>query len=1395
MSDTQRALLGEWVKYVPELILERLLVDGRPEGPTLEVIECAVLFADISGFTPLTESFAQRGPAGVEMLTRVLNDFFGRVIETIHSHGGDIVKFAGDALTIIWRDHADADARAALGSDAGGAAQAGPDAGHEDLAALALRAANCALQILPAVAGYEADGHPLSLKLAIGVGRIAVVHVGGELNRWEFAISGQPMHQVAEAGHLALGNDVVVSPATWVLIGAFADGELLADGNRRLRALNHVLLPRVRPALAVRVELEDGVRAYLPAAVTRRIMAGHTDYIGELRTLTILFINLPGIRYDTPLPLAQQVMRGLQQALYFPYEGSINKLSVDDKGVTLIAALGMPPFSHEDDPERGVRAALAMWTALADLGLRCSIGVTTGRVYAGTVGSARRREYTIMGDRVNLAARLMQNADGTVLCDADTQTRARDDVEFGAGRAIQVKGKSEPVRVFQAQRVLKRTTAREQGGAATSLIGRRSELEHMAAMLQALINGGRNSVVVVEGEAGIGKSRVLQAFLEGAAHGPVRLLTATADAIEQSTGYLVWQELLLQLLRLGHVPPAERGAHVLQLLADDAVAQPYVPLLNSILNLNVADTPLTRDMSGAVRAANLQQLVTQLLAFSATRQPLLIVIDDVHWMDSASWAMLMAAWQDVSPLMLVLLMRPMGALQPAELAALRNDPRCHHVLLDRMSPAETVMLVARRLGVAALPEAVATFIRDRAEGHPFFAEEIGYALRDTGLVRIGDGVCKLVDGQNLEHANLPGTVEGIITSRIDRLQPAEQLTLKVASVIGRTFGLPLLSGVFPIAPERAQLSDHLDVLRRLDLTPLESGATQALYWFKHIVTQQVAYALMLGEQRQALHRNIALWYEREHAQDLAQYHGLLAHHWSQAEVPAKAIEYLELAAESACAANANTEALRLLDDLDRRIAAADVADHAQELRDLNAPFKRVHRARLRGTANHSLGRIAQTKHALRDAMTALGLPLPATTAGVIGSVLRELVVQISHRKLGVAAAPNDADERRRLVLGSIVCEELFLCYFFDNDVPNILLTTLRAINLSEQAHEVSPGLIRGYLSLAIALEAIPLRGLVDAYLQRARQALLKQDNQSIHAWANLAFTVIAAGRGQWPLAEEATARAMQITRQLGDDRAWEECAANMDLIRNMYGRFDAAADALSTAVLESGLRRQSVQVQGWGYALSALLAHHQQRIDDMRQPLAAFFANVDVNPAYADEINRLEAIGLAAQLAARDLRWDDARQLLVRGAAVIKALGTPSQFRIVTATQLYAEGAIEYWRCHPQDTAAPRWINAALGFIGSAARSFAVVRPKLAWLQGKRAYLAGNTAKAWRYWQGSEELAQGLDMPYDELHVACARMQLLGDTAAGARRNELQARLRTGTPLEVGNLTAVQSSL
>ena len=171
-------------------------------------------------------------------------------------------------------------------------------------------------------------------------------------------------------------------------------------------------------------EVETALRAYIPGAILARLAAGQSGWLAELRRVTVLFINLPDLTYSTSLDQAQAVMQALQTALY-RYEGSLNRIGVDDKGPMLLAALGLPPLAHEDDAVRGVQAALAMQAALRGLGWRCAIGITTGRAFCGSVGNAARREYTMMGDMVNLAARLMQAAAATTTNDGPTTNDQR----------------------------------------------------------------------------------------------------------------------------------------------------------------------------------------------------------------------------------------------------------------------------------------------------------------------------------------------------------------------------------------------------------------------------------------------------------------------------------------------------------------------------------------------------------------------------------------------------------------------------------------------------------------------------------------------------------------------------------------------------------------------------------------------------------------------------------------------------------------------------------------------------------------------------------------------------------------------------------------------------------
>jgi class 3 adenylate cyclase len=1338
-----------YARYVPRLIVERLIRESRAvDAPSAERFRGAVLFADISGFTPLTEAFAARGPAGAEALTRILNDYFGRMCEIVFDHGGDVLKFAGDALMALWRPEADG-------------------RGIPDVCA---RATACGLAMQEALAGYQAEGHPLSLKVAVGVGEGQVVHVGGQFNRWEFAIAGAPLNQVGHVGDLAERGDVLVSSEVYaqissrveaeVVLDEAADPELTEFPPRRIRSIRSTEPRRAKPPPDLPLELEEALRGYLPASITRRIMAGQTDFLGELRRLTILFVNLPDITHKTSLEVAQKAFRGLQKALYLPWEGSINKLSVDDKGISLVAALGLPPFAHEDDAARGAQAAMAMHRALSDLGLRCSIGVSTGRVYCGSVGGSGRQEYTIMGDRVNLAARLMQNAGGGILCDEATFERSTDQVIYAEPETISVKGKAQPLQVFRPEGQRERDSGRRESDV---LIGRAAETAVLAEALDDLVERGRDRLVYVEGEAGVGKSRLLQQFVAiTAARAPVRVLEGTADAIEQSTSWYAWQGVLLDLFGLrGESEPKIRRSRILEALKNDRTALDLAPLLNEVLPLDIPETDLTRQMSGELRAGNLQTLFVHLLQYSATRLPLLLVIDDVHWMDSASWDLMRQCHRMVSPMMVLVGSRPVVLSEAAEpLRELISAPGTRTLDLERMDPEDCVRLVAHRLGVEELPPVAADLIRERGEGHPYFSEEIGYALRDAGALLIEDGRARMTrDDLAMNDLDLPDTIEGIITSRIDRLTPQQQLALKVASCIGRVFSMRLLHDVYPLDRDREGLRHELERLSSLDLTHEEAPEPESAYIFKHAITRQVTYDLMLYAQRKQLHEAIARWYEQSHAgEDLEPWYPLLAHHWIRAGDVEKAVHYLPLAARRALRASAGREVI-------------DFIEQAQTLAaELPEPLPVLEQARwlvMLGMAQNALGRLDDARDSFEGALSLVGYPVPGNVVALAGSILLGIRTQARHRRQGLPEPPTDQETVERLTLAADTIERLFLVYFFANDSARLLWTVLRCTNLAEAIGRETPILIRCYTDMAAVLVSIPMRDQADHYSERAMDMVEQfPDALTDMAWAQVGTSAGLAASGQWSEIERRSGDAVEITRILGDLRRWEEATANLGLIRTIYGRFDDPEDGLYMPVLEAARKRGVRQTEGWGLTIWGMNMLYKQRfdvLDRIVEDLAPWYENSSIG---MDVIARLEAVDLLVSSAQRHGDEAVVRRWLDEGFALMANMGRPTQYRVLPAVYLFTEAVLDWWRDAPDASERrlrARRVRAQLRTLASIASIFPIGVPRLAWLRGRQAWIAGRRERALHHWRLCHERALPLEMAYDSLLSSMALARFLPD--------------------------------
>jgi class 3 adenylate cyclase/tetratricopeptide (TPR) repeat protein len=1321
-------------RYVPAFLARRMIERPEPPtGPMGEAAHGAVLFADISGFTALSERQAARGAEGVEELTQILNAYFGRLIDVIAAHGGDIVKFAGDALLAFW--------------------PVDSESGVERAARTAARCGQAVQQSLQTFT--TASGHRLFLRVGVGAGPLYVVGLGGVFNRWEFLVVGPSVLEATTAAGVGETGQVV--------LGAVAAGHVFPDGPgtefTRLDELVDAAPPVLPPPVPVTEAAVPNLLAYVPAAIHTRLAARQSGWLAEMRRITILFVNLPEMNYRTPLAKSQQVMTELQRELY-RFEGSVNKLSTDEKGVTLVAALGLPPLAHEDDAIRGTSAALAIHARLAELGWRCSVGVTSGRAFCGTIGSDRRCEFTIIGDVVNLAARLMVAAKGGILCDEATYRAGRDRFEWEILPPVQLKGKAQPTPNF---RPLAPARAAAEARVSNEMVGRAAERDRLEVIVRKLQQDREASVLLIEGEAGIGKS-TLVADLQRLAQSrnlPVRL--GAALAIERSTPYFAWRSVFRSLFGLEAGEPTEaQRRSVLAHLAFDPDLEESAPLLDGVLALEFPATPRTAGLFGEARASATNALLVRLLARATERDPLLIVLEDCHWLDSASWSLARAAAEGVPGLLLALVTRPLAEPLPRDFAPLAALPTTRKLALGPLSVDESLALARRRLGVAAIPDAVADLLRAKAQGNPFFLEELAYALRDDGVLVIRDGTCSVAGDRDLRALPFPDTVQGVVTSRIDRLAPPEQLTLKVASVIGRTFSKNLLRDVSPIEDDKPHLDRYLDTLVAQSLTMLDAPEPDPAYSFKHVITQEVSYQMMAPAQRRKLHRVVAEWYEKTHTGDLAPFFPLLAKHWSNTDSAARAIDYLEKSGENAMRDCAHEEAVTFFSQ-----AIALDGGAADRLR-------RAGWERQLAEAHYHLSDLGAAREHYTVALDLLGFPMPRSAFGYVVSSLREFARQQFHRALPSLFFARKAHQGPRRLEAARAYERLVQIHYLNNAKVPSVHAAFRALNLSETVGEC-PELARNLSHAAVFSGLMLMHGSARTYATRARAMAGRINQPSCTAYVEFIRGVYWVTVGEWGEAVDNLARAMEITDRIGERRRWYESGFTLANALSRRGEFRASVD-LAQRLDDAGTRRGVAQVQVWGRSWQIACLLEIEPASERIAPLTTSLADVlAANPAIplADQILGNGVLALA--------RWrrgdaDGARAAADAAEAIISRTNQISHY-LPPAYAGLAEVYLGLWDREPVEM--KRRLRHLTKILSEFSLMYPIGKPTALIVKGRYDWRTGWKRSALRCYRRSLKAAERYAMPFEQAAAHAELAAATGDADHARMANAILERIRS----------------
>jgi class 3 adenylate cyclase/tetratricopeptide (TPR) repeat protein len=1090
------------------------------------------------------------------------------------------------------------------------------------------------------------------------------------------------------------------------------------------------------------------------------LQVGPTLREEERKVVTVVFADLTG---STALAerLDAEDLRAILTSFFNGVATVVQQFggTVDKYAGDAVMAVFGAPAAHEDDPERAIRAALGMVEAVEHLnaeldrdrgprlGLR--VGVNTGTVIAGSIAPGVQVAYTVVGDAVNTAQRLQSIAPpGGVLVGRTTRRLADRAFTFEELEPVRVKGKAQPVAAFRV------VGPRSQPGIGaklrSALVGRDAQLGALVAAVDAVARG-EGRIALITGEPGIGKSRLLSEAKRAGNARAVTGLEGRALAIAQGISYGPFVEIVKRDAGIADDDPEATSWEKLEQRARalfGADADEELPFLASLAGISLRGpaTERTRYLDAQAMGLRIFATARRYVTCLAAQRPLVLIFEDWHWADGSSAALLehLLPLIDTLPLGICVASRPGEAT--SAIAQLRQRAERDHagrlveVPLAPLAPADSERLMQNLLTAGRIPSSIRSLILGKAEGNPFFVEELVRALLDLGGIAYDEQDGEWHATETLDRITIPDTIQGLLVAYIDRLDEDVKQVAKLASVLGRAFLYRLLQ---KLADEGEILDVALAELQHADLIRERTRIPDLEYIFKHALIHDAAYESILLQRRKELHGRAGEVIELVFTGRLEEFFGVLAYHFARAERWEKAQDYLFKAAERAEKIAGDAESLEHY----RHAVTA----YARAFGDKWDPVSRAGIERRMGEALFRRGDHLEAHEYLDRALALLGVPVPRSHRALLFAVIRELLRQIGHRRL-----PGFVWRQRHDPAPEEWVRALEVSGWIDffAEPERLVFDVGRLLNLSE-ANDYPLGIAYGSMGFGLICDALALPKFAGGYYRRS----VKVAEALGHPLAiGLAYNGLAYHEqhalGDGEAADEHYRVSTDAYRSAGDVRRWSSPATLWSTLRRFRGDLDGAI-AIGAEVAKAGDDGGDDQMRVWGLRVLGSAYRHRGDLiaaeDHLRRA-------IDLAWLVPDYQSIVSGAGYLGECLVATGRIDDAVAMLEDADRIVRERRIRTFY--ATATRIALPEA--YLAAAERGDRA-RWLDNAKRALRDAQRHSRIDRealPPLYRWRGRYEWLRGDKDRARRWWGRSLVIAETLGSPYEALRTHGERARL-----------------------------------